>query len=248
MNFASVTNQYYSKWIGEDSILKQDFQGVRFVYSSERNIVQPGYPQQSDLFLFYQNDRIVVSYGDKVSSKIDFIKNQIYSVLPFQEIERILKQLFGDCLKHHIKYVFHKPPSMPLLAKPLISSQYHQYLDFFLKINPNCKNTDWLYPYFIDMVNHYLCCGIFIDHILVSCSDAPDMPYLQDQVQEIGINTLQGYRGNGYAADVCLAAAQEIVKNGKCPQWSTASTNIASQKLAEKIGFSKLADVITITL
>ena len=35
---------------------------------------------------------------------------------------------------------------------------------------------------------------------------------------------------------------------GKVPRWSISADNIASQRLAEKIGFIKLADVITLVL
>ena len=123
-----------------------------------------------------------------------------------------------------------------------------QYHDFFIKNNPECKNTEWLIEYFNEMVSKHLCCGIFVDGILVSCSDAPSIPYMQNDVEEIGINTLNEYKGKGYATDVCITCANEIVKNGKCPLWSTTINNIASQKLAEKVGFRKLADVISISL
>jgi predicted GNAT family acetyltransferase len=74
------------------------------------------------------------------------------------------------------------------------------------------------------------------------------MPYMSDEVQEIGINTLSNYRGRGYATIACQGSINEILKNGKIPQWSTSITNIASQKLAEKLGFVKLGDVITLTI
>ena len=38
------------------------------------------------------------------------------------------------------------------------------------------------------------------------------------------------------------------IGNKKAPQWSTPSSNIASQKLAEKAGFVKLADVLTLVM
>ncbi len=71
---------------------------------------------------------------------------------------------------------------------------------------------------------------------------------MPDEVQEIGINTLSDYRGKGYATVLCQSCANEIIKNGKVPQWSTAIDNVVSQKLAERVGFVKLADVITVTI
>lgn len=135
-----------------------------------------------------------------------------------------------------------------LKSRPLIACEYSKYLEFYQKIHPNCKKFDWLQDYFTEMVNENLCCGLFDNDYLVCCSDAPSMPYMQDLVQEIGINTLDGFKGKGYATDVCFACEREILKNGKSPLWSTTMDNIASQKLAEKVGFDKFADILTVTL
>lgn len=39
---------------------------------------------------------------------------------------------------------------------------------------------------------------------------------------------------------------EEALNQGKIPLWSTGVHNTASQKLAEKVGFIKLADVLTL--
>ena len=44
------------------------------------------------------------------------------------------------------------------------------------------------------MVGEKLCWGLFVEDRLVSCTDAPGMPYMQEDVQEIGVNTLGPYR------------------------------------------------------
>ena len=120
--------------------------------------------------------------------------------------------------------------------------------NFFKNANPKCSNLDWLQAYFEEMICGKLCSGAYEGSILVSCADAPGMPYMSDEVQEIGINTLPDYRGKGYATIACQSSINEMLKNGKVPQWSTSTTNIASQKLAEKLGFVRLGDVITLTI
>lgn len=248
MNLSIKTNEYYSKWIGLDGILNEKFNGVKFIYSSERNKIQKGYPQQFDLLIFYQPERIIFSYGDKSLDQIDKVKQQIKTLVTLDYLKQVLAQEFGDYFNHNIKYVFEKIPQRAVISRPLEKAEYPKYHDFFTKNNPKCKNTKWLIDYFNEMVSEHLCCGVFVDGILVSCSDAPSMPYMQTDVQEIGINTLNEYKGKGYATDACITCANEIIGNGKCPQWSTTIENIASQKLAEKVGFIKLADVISISL
>lgn len=248
MSFLIKTNEYYSKWIGSDGILKEKFKGAKFIYSSERNKVQNGYAKQFDLLIFYQPNRIIFSYGDKSLDQIDKVKQRIKTFVSIDYLKQVLTEEFGDYFNHNIKYVFEKASLGTGISRPLEKSEYPKYYDFFTRNNPKCKNTEWLIEYFDKMVNEHLCCGAFIGDILVSCSDAPSMAYMQNDVQEIGINTLNEYKGKGYATDACITCANEIVRNGKCPQWSTTVDNLASQKLAEKVGFTKLADVISISV
>ncbi len=249
LDFLSITNQFYSKCLGEDDVLNSSFEQVKFIHSTQRNRIQAGYVRQFDLYIFYQEDKMIFSYGDSVLDKIEEIKRRITSVMPINSLKHVLKQFWGGyTIKHNVKYVYDRIPEKTLKSRPLTIDEYQKYYEFFMKNNSKCKDTDWLKDYFLNMVKENLCCGFFINELLVSCTDTPTVPYMRYEVQEIGINTLEGHKGNGYATDACITCAKEIIKNGKCPLWSTAIDNIASQKLAEKVGFIKFADVITITL
>ena len=148
----------------------------------------------------------------------------------------------------NVKYVFSEIKPSDDMAMVLNEKDYMKYEEFFKKCNPSCRSIDWLEEYFIEMSQKNICVGVCDGEALVCCADAPVMPYMSNEVQEIGINTLTEYRGKGYATSVCRKCINEILKNGKVPQWSTSVNNIASQRLAEKVGFVKLADVITLTL
>lgn len=251
MDFMEKTNKYYSLWLGEAGILSYPFSGVRWVYSPERNQIQAGYSQQFDLYIFSQPERMVVSYGENIISAVDEMKRQIQAAGNLDEIKQNLVSVFGSRCQHFIKYVFDKPDKVlqtTSYALPLSPAEYPQFKKFFTANNPGCTDTDWLETYFMDLVERHLCCGFFSQDSLVSCSDAPDMPYMHDEVQEIGINTLEMYRGKGYATQACITCLRQMFQNGICPQWSTSVHNVASQKLAEKIGFAKYADVITVSL
>ena len=250
MNHKQITEKYYSKWIGWENILNSESCGVKFCYSQERNKVQYGYSQSFDLYVFIQDDRIIFSYGDKIIDKISDIQKRICKVLSPEGLKQLLNSMFNNCIRHNVKYVFDESLNLDikLKSRTLDASEYPKYLEFYRKIHPNCKQLDWLQNYFTEMVNENLCCGLFDNDVLVCCSNAPGMPYMQEIVQEIGINTLDNFKKKGYATDVCLSCVREIIKNGKSPQWSTTIDNIASQKLAKKIGFVKFADILTLTL
>ena len=251
MDFMEKTNQYYSLWLGEEDILSNPFSGVRWVYSPERNQIQAGYSQPFDLYILCQPERTVLSYGGNISGAVDQIKKEIQTAGTVDEIEQGMVSAFGNRCCHFIKYVFDKPDKVrqtTSYARNLVPGEYPQFKNFFTTNHPGCKEADWLETYFMDLVERHLCCGLFHRDLLVSCSDAPAMPYMPDEVQEIGINTLEPYRGKGYAVQVCITCLKQMLQNGICPQWSTSVHNVASQRLAEKIGFVKYADVITVSL
>jgi predicted GNAT family acetyltransferase len=89
---------------------------------------------------------------------------------------------------------------------------------------------------------------MIVDNLVVAATDAPFMPYMENEVQEIGINTLNEYRGKGYAKAVCIAAINSLLKQNICPLWSTMAGNIASERLAYSIGFKKYAEILTVSI
>ncbi len=248
MNHQTITNEYYSNWLGDDNILAQSSPGIHFIYSNERNQIPCGYPVPFDLYVLFRNDKTIVSFGDKAKDKMEQLKENTKLPQSPEMLKQILQSLFGTNITHTIKYVFTGIPQKSRTATKLSLSDYPLYLAFFQTMHPGCNNTDWLYDYFYEMTASQLCFGIIRGGALISCTDLPVMPYLPEKVQEIGINTLETYRGKGYAADCSIATAQAIIQTGKSPQWSTESTNTPSRRLALKTGFSEFANVITVTI
>ena len=247
-NCMEATGAYYSKWLGQDGILNPDWKGVEYVYSEQRNTVQQGYAHRFDIYALCQKDRIVVSYGDRTGNRLDAMKSQIRDAMPAEEVRRILEKIFQRNTYDNMKYVFKNMPDIPSDAKALALEDYREYADFWRKCNPGCKNTEWLKEYFEEMAQAHMCIGMYRDGGIVSCTDAPDMPYMGEQMQEIGINTLREYRGKGYAAMACSKCLQEMAAHHKIPLWSTSADNLASRRLAQKIGSAEYAEVISVTL
>ena len=71
---------------------------------------------------------------------------------------------------------------------------------------------------------------------------------VSDDEIDIGVETLERFRGKGLAA----AAASEMIRfslaAGKKPVWACHAGNIGSQKVAEKLGFEKVGECRTIFL
>ena len=58
---------------------------------------------------------------------------------------------------------------------------------------------------------------------------------LTDQAAEAGVETIEAYRGRGYASAVVTAWAQAIRTSGRIPLYSTSWDNHASQALARRL-------------
>lgn len=56
------------------------------------------------------------------------------------------------------------------------------------------------------------------------------------QVAEVGVVTLEAYRGRGYAAEIVRGWAQAVRASGRLPLYSTWWENAASQSVASKLG------------
>lgn len=162
------------------------------------------------------------------------------------EIKQVTERVFGRKADHSIKYVFTVNPVVASGVRVLTGNDYKEYESLWCKCHPETKDIGWLKEYFDEMAQEHVCIGVYGDGMLVSCTDAPGVPYMEKEVCEIGINTLAEYRGRGYASVACRRCIGEILCRGKVPLWSADICNRASRGLAEKVGFAELGEVITI--
>ena len=57
---------------------------------------------------------------------------------------------------------------------------------------------------------------------------------------DIGVSTIETWRGKGFATAAAALVAQEIQARGKVPVWSCGEDNIASRRIAHKLGFTEV--------
>jgi len=58
---------------------------------------------------------------------------------------------------------------------------------------------------------------------------------------DIGTFVLDGYRNRGFSTASASIVAQRVQESGQTPIWSTGESNFASQKVAQKVGFTEFA-------
>jgi hypothetical protein len=58
---------------------------------------------------------------------------------------------------------------------------------------------------------------------------------------EVGVYTVEGYRGRGMATAAASLVVQGICEMGRVPVWSAGATNAASLRVAQKLGYVEVA-------
>jgi GNAT superfamily N-acetyltransferase len=82
--------------------------------------------------------------------------------------------------------------------------------------------------------NHGIGFSLFYDNKLASTAFAS---FIHDNYLELGIETVEAYRGKGLAQYVCSALIDYCLQNNFEPVWSCRLENTGSYMLAQKLGF-----------
>jgi len=67
--------------------------------------------------------------------------------------------------------------------------------------------------------------------------------FIIDKKLELGIETVEEFRGKGYACHTCIALIDHCIENGFEPVWACKLENISSFRLAQKLGFEPVAEI-----
>ena len=242
------TIKYYSDWTDAPIELFEK-KGTYYIPSKKRTIIQTGYSKKIDIYILLRNELNIVSYNSEIGNNVKVLDAFFHSKVLVEELSEKLKNVFDCSLSYTKKFYLSGIHSEIDTSKAvcLRKENYNDFLEFFIKSNPECE-TDWLEEYYESFVKNGNCWGMYEDKHLVSATDAPEVPYRKNKIVEIGITTLEGYKKRGYAKAVVGAFIEDSIKNNITPIWSCGYDNYASVNLAKSVGFMPFADVITISL
>ena len=246
LDFQAITRKYYAEWLDCD---EQDFDGgVRYVSSPKRDVKLPGYSNRFILSIFRLNNAVIVSYSSKIQEQINKMKTDFSTIESFNsQLSDYLNRSFLAKIDTGIKFIFEQ--HSPILINKLVTLEkrnFSLFLNFRLALGQ--REWDGMRKDFEELSGRGYCIAKIIDGKAVSMTDPPTMPFMADIVQEMGISTLPYYRNKGYAKEVVSACISKIVSDGKCPLWSCAADNRASEQLAYSVGFKKFCDVYSVVL
>ncbi len=226
-----ITMRYYAHFCCTD--LTKLEAGVHFICSPERDWILKGYGCKYPLFILEKGDLCVVSYSPAFQDLIGTLKqNHAGQIIAAAEKKFSLK-------KRRLMIFQEETVLQYGNARILSAADFPNYEAFFLATNKAADSNGWLREYFLEKVRRGYFTGYFKDGRLVSACDAPDMPYMEDEIQHTGIATLEGERRKGYGRSTAALSTRHLLQTGICPQWECDMNNIASFELAKSIGYQE---------
>lgn len=227
----SITEDFYSCFCGVK--LSDMKRGIYFVPSEQRDLTLAGLGGKYSVYILSKNDLCAVSYSLRYKDYFDGLKDCSIDKIISQANRRFnLKKM--KLLIFNGETVFDYGG-----ARILQPSDYPLYEAFFRTAYPGTDTAGWLNDYFIEKTEKRYFTGYFSENKLVSVSDAPDMPYMQDLIQHTGIMTLKEERKKGYARCTAALSAHNLIERGVCPQYECEADNTASFALAVSVGYKE---------
>jgi hypothetical protein len=182
MDCLAITKRAYAKWLGvPDDIMYQD--GIHAVKSNQRDIKPKGFPIKFDIYIFIQNERIVISYNSATTTYADKLLKKVKIGDKPEDIAYLIQNTCGLTTHQSKEFVLHHPAYSNVPVKELTLEDYPLFLKFFKTKYPKVTDIDWLYEYYQKGVNRRCVYGILVDNALAAATEAPDMPYMEDEVQ-----------------------------------------------------------------
>lgn len=227
----AITNSFYSNFTGVNPL--EVTKGIHFVRFGARDQEVKGLGCKYAIYILVKEDMCIVSYAPQYAQflnalngcGVDEILSAVQSAYRLKEMQLMIFR--GERVRDFGN------------ARILKESDYPLYKEFFCKANPEADPEGWLEDYFTEKAAKEYFAGYFLNGALVSVSDAPDMPYMENVIQHTGIETLQAERGKGYAKCTSALATHHLLERGICPQWECSADNTASIALAQSIGYEK---------
>ena len=259
VNIADVYLRYLSAYLDVPVKRLENEHGVVITATEERSKLPKNSLLHMPLYAFCNQRALFVSCPPDLKDEVSFLLD----IADIQIAFEALRSHFGD--KERSKTIsfggqhgtctsgYHQLFGLDNFSQltdttnavMLSKDHYSQYYDFYFELHPSLRELSpesWLPLRFDEIEKQKNDFFLYVDGKIVSATEATITPYMNDEIIELGVNTIEGYRRKGYAFAVCSAFMKEHLQKGIVPFWRCKVDNIASQKLAEKLGFHYLGD------
>lgn len=222
-----ITERFYAHFCGEKP--SRLGPGVHFIEDPRREQVLKGFGCKYPLYILERDGQCVVSYAPRHRAFADSVR-----ACGMGEIVSRARRAFALKEMHLMVFARNRVEQYGQ-ARVLRPGDYPLYQAFFREAHPGARPEGWLEEYFLEKNGYFV--GYEWAGRLACVCDAPDMPYMEGEIQHTGIYTLKEARRMGFARRTAALAARHLMEMGVCPQWECALDNQASFELAKSVGY-----------
>lgn len=236
--------EYFSSYLGTD--LTSANAGEIIVVGSPRRL-QPenGWGYTVAAWLFRADDATVISAQPALVPAIQHaLRERPTSVDAIAEA--IAPALAGMNMRRHFVYTANAD-NLHHINSPNVRRMTMQDVDAFIdmsramwpEIDVECETSD-----ITRNIDDGIAFGAFVNRRMVTRCYAPHIAHMQDRVEEIGVDTLEGYRNRGFAGAALAGCTRATLDVGRLPVYRVSVHNDVSIRLAERVGYQRVAESI----
>lgn len=222
--------------------------GEIIVASSPRRM-QPEYGWGYTVLVWlFRVDRVtVISAHPAVVEKIKRVFDAQHDTSSMDDLMQLLDPIAASMgLRQHHIYTASEDSIQPI-ESPHVRRMTMQDIDAFIdmsramypEIDVDCETAD-----ITRNIADGIAFGAFADGRMVTRSYAPHIAHMQDQVEEIGIDTLEGYRNRGFGSAALAGSTLATLAIGRLPIYRVSIHNAPSIRVVERAGYQHVADSV----
>jgi hypothetical protein len=241
--------EYFGKYLDID--LTNSASSVALAVTHRRNAPERGWGYTIPVWIFKLGDRIVISTCEMQAACATNMVPQLCTItsqsLPISELLNLIHHHFPQLRRRH-DFVYtcitaSLRPFNSSAVRMLTAADIAAFISLskilYPKIDIACETAD-----ITRNITDGIAFGAFAESMMVTRSYAPHIAHLQDSVEELGIDTLDQFRGRGYGKAALFETTRAVLDLHRVPIYRTAAGNLAAQRIAEAVGYSKFADSI----
>lgn len=241
---------YFGRYLGVDLAASTPHELV-VAFTPRRDAPECGWGYTVPVWLFRTEHLLVISASatraDEVEQLAGALRTSASSWNTHAEVVRLAESLLPNLRpRHHFVYTSTNALLTPYTSsgvRRLKSDDVDEFIRLSATIYPDidieCETSDILRN-----IADGIAFGAFEHMMMVTRSYAPHIAHMQDEVEEIGIDTLTEFRGKGYGKAALFGTTQAVLARARVPIYRTAAGNKRAQWIAEAVGYRKMADSI----
>jgi hypothetical protein len=246
--FDQITMRYFEKYL--DTSLSDLKKGeLRLCTSNRRCRPEKGWGYTFAIWGFVFHDRAVLSVRPDLEMPVQSI---VTTLQPDYILgDAVQESILSDCkanLKVSSSYILSCSRETLQIhdregCRKMMSVNVKSYITLkkfmWPALDETCETVD-----ISRNISDGIAYAVFRDGRMVSASSAPAIAHMQEKVEEVGVDTHRDYRNLGYGRSVLSHMTKAILDLDRVPIYRLSNKNLASLRIAESVGYRKLADSV----